>query len=583
MASHETNLKAVFTLVDQFSPALKNLQREMRVAGREMREGFSQLADMSKVAAGGIAALAAAGAGTWAATVSAADSAVQLKQMADQTGVAVETLQAWQAAAVDGGMDADEFAESLRDMNIELSDAATGGKDELAQLLQKVGIAARDASGQIKTADEVFLDFADAVAAQTDPAIQLRMAISAFGEDTGAKLLPILKQGSAAFRESEQAMRAAGTALTDDQIERMRAFRNQWNGLTKTLDTARISLLSSLAPAFGVLSDKLTEVFSKIQPVLESHMEEWAQRLGNWIESINWDAVISGIDALLAGGDRLEKEFGAVGTAINFVTSNLDTMIIAFLGVKGAVAAANITSAFASIGRGVWGVFKVLNPETFLTLLAQWGGGITKFVSGAWAALTFLGKAFLRAGPIGWILTALSVAAMVWEKWGDDITKVLTTVWDAVTGFFGQVADWIDDKVQSIEEAFDAFVQSLVNLLPDWLLKFLGGDDVKRIEVEATPAAFEPAKVFDAGRDEGPAPQESGGFFQIRQGTTEPAFVQQAAAPQAAELHGRVDVSFSNAPAGTRVTRQSSSQALGLETKITYAETSGRGTYAPAW
>ena len=127
MASHETNLKAVFTLVDQFSPALKNMQREMRIAGRDMREGFSQLADMSKVAAGGIAALAAAGAGTWAATVSAADSAVQLKQMADQTGVAVETLQAWQAAAVAGGMDADEFAESLRDMNIELSDAATGG------------------------------------------------------------------------------------------------------------------------------------------------------------------------------------------------------------------------------------------------------------------------------------------------------------------------------------------------------------------------------------------------------------------------------------------------------------------------
>ena len=581
MASHETNLKAVFTLVDQFSPALKNMQREMRVAGRQMREGFSQLADMAKVAAGGVAALSAVGAGTWAATVSAADSAVQLKQMADQTGVAVDKLQAWQAAAVAGGMDADEFAESLRDMNIELSDAATGGKDELAKLLQKVGIAARDASGNIKTADQVFLDFADAVAAQVDPAIQLRMAISAFGEDTGAKLLPILKQGSAAFRESEEAMRAAGTAITDEQIERMRAFRNQWNGLTKSLDTARISLLSNLAPAFSILSERLAEVFSRIVPVLDSHMEEWARDLGDWISSINWDAILSGVDALLSGGEKLEQEFGAVGAMINFVTGNLDKMVIAFLGFKTAVAAAKIGGAFASIGSGVIGVLKVMNPQTFLTLLAQWGSGITKFVSGAWAALTFLGKAFLKAGPIGWILTALSVASIVWSKWGDDIMKVLEQVWQAVSGFFGQIADWISEKVDGIEAAFDSFVQSLKDLVPDWLLKFLGGSDDKTIGIETSGAAFEAVRGAVFPQEE-PRQVRDTPFFETRS-SFEPTFLQQAAAPSPAEMYGRLDVRFAGAPEGMRLERANSSKSLTLNTSIDYDQGSGRSTYAPAW
>ena len=581
MASHETNLKAVFTLVDQFSPALKNMQREMRVAGRQMREGFSQLADMAKVAAGGVAALSAVGAGTWAATVSAADSAVQLKQMADQTGVAVDKLQAWQAAAVAGGMDADEFAESLRDMNIELSDAATGGKDELAKLLQKVGIAARDASGNIKTADQVFLDFADAVAAQVDPAIQLRMAISAFGEDTGAKLLPILKQGSAAFRESEEAMRAAGTAITDEQIERMRAFRNQWNGLTKSLDTARISLLSNLAPAFSILSERLAEVFSRIVPVLDSHMEEWARDLGDWISSINWDAILSGVDALLSGGEKLEQEFGAVGAMINFVTGNLDKMVIAFLGFKTAVAAAKIGGAFASIGSGVIGVLKVMNPQTFLTLLAQWGSGITKFVSGAWAALTFLGKAFLKAGPIGWILTALSVASIVWSKWGDDIMKVLEQVWQAVSGFFGQIADWISEKVDGIEAAFDSFVQSLKDLVPDWLLKFLGGSDDKTIGIETSGAAFEAVRGAVFPQEE-PRQVRDTPFSEPRS-SFEPTFLQQAAAPSPAEMYGRLDVRFAGAPEGMRLERANSSKSLTLNTSIDYDQGSGRSTYAPAW
>lgn len=114
MATHETNLKAVFTLVDRMSPALKQMQREMRVAGRNMRSGFESLAKGAGLAMTGLTALAGAGAGVWAATLSASETAVELKKMSDQTGVAVEKLQAWQTVAESAGMDSQEFAESLR-------------------------------------------------------------------------------------------------------------------------------------------------------------------------------------------------------------------------------------------------------------------------------------------------------------------------------------------------------------------------------------------------------------------------------------------------------------------------------------
>ena len=75
MATHETNLKAVFTLVDRMSPALKQMKREMRVAGREMRSGFETLAKGAGLAMTGLTALAGAGAGVWAATLSASETA----------------------------------------------------------------------------------------------------------------------------------------------------------------------------------------------------------------------------------------------------------------------------------------------------------------------------------------------------------------------------------------------------------------------------------------------------------------------------------------------------------------------------
>ena len=48
MARQETQLKAVLTLVDQVSPSLKGLKKEMRIASREMQKGISQIGDAAK-------------------------------------------------------------------------------------------------------------------------------------------------------------------------------------------------------------------------------------------------------------------------------------------------------------------------------------------------------------------------------------------------------------------------------------------------------------------------------------------------------------------------------------------------------
>lgn len=589
MATHETNLKAVFTLVDRMSPALKQMKREMRVAGREMRSGFETLAKGAGLAMTGLTALAGAGAGVWAATLSASETAVELKKMSDQTGVAVEQLQAWQTVAESAGMDSQEFAESLRDMNIELSDAATGGKDELAQLLKRVGIEARDASGHIKTADQVFLDFADAVARQKDEAIQLRMAISAFGEDTGAKLLPILRQGSAAFKDAEEAMKATGNALSDSDIARMQAFRAQWSSLTKAFDRVRISTMGELAPAFGLLTEKLQMVFEKLQPIISAKMDEWAKRLTAWLEHVDWDAFVSGIDALLAGGERLEKEFGMVGAAINFVTDNLGTMFKVIVGANAAFGALKIGSALWSITKGVAGVIKALDPKLVLTQLAKWGTGFMKFAQVAWGALAFLGKAFLKTGPIGWILTAISVASMVWQKWGDDIMAVLNSVTDAIMGFFDSIGDWITEKVDGLVSTFSSFTDSLAGVVPKWLMNLFSDDSPQKtisIDDKEDVARAIGAGDFYRNRDgvqgEGNRNAPSMDFYRTRGDFSNPRVVQVVTQPQFGEMRGRLDVNFANAPPGTRITR-STSDGMALNTSIRYAEGSGRGVNAPSW
>ena len=407
------------------------------------------------------------------------------------------------------------------------------------------------------------------MARQKDEAIQLRMAISAFGEDTGAKLLPILRQGSDAFRDAEAAMKSAGNALSDSDIARMQAFRAQWSSLTKAFDRVRISTMGELAPAFGLLTEKLQTVFEKLQPIISAKMDGWAKRLTAWLESVDWDAFVSGIDALLAGGERLEKEFGMVGTAINFVTDNLGTMFKVVVGLHAAFGAWKLGSAFWSITKGVAGVIKALDPKLVLSQLAKWGTGFMKFAQVAWGALAFLGKAFLKTGPIGWILTAISVASMVWQKWGDDIMSVLNSVTDAIMGFFDSIGDWITEKVDGLVSTFSSLTDSLAGVVPKWLMNLFEDDSTqKTITLDVKEDVKRAMGVTD--------------FYRTSGNFSDPRVVQVVTQPQLGEMRGRLDVNFANVQPGTRISR-ASSEGMALNTSIRYAEGSGRGVNAPRW
>ena len=555
MAVEETNLRAVVTLRDQMSPVLKSLQQKMRTASRDMRDGFSSISDAAKMAGAGIAAVAGAGAGVWYATTAAAETATQMDMMSRQTGVATERLQAWQATAIASGMEGQEFAEALRDMNIELSDAATGGKDELAQLLQKVGISARDAAGNIKTADQVFLDFADAVARQKYSAIQLRMAISAFGEDTGAKLLPMLQKGSQAFRESEAAMKAAGSAITQDQIDTLKAFRAEWESVKNQFSVASTSMLSTLAPALGALAEGLQAVIERIRPLLQERAEEWARGLATAIDRIPWESIADKISALVEGGEKLREEFGVVGSAVAFAFEHIGEVIGLYVA-----------------GKTLKGVFDLYQGITTL------GAGLGTLMK---AALPLVGK----ASPLFLIgSVVVSLATVIIKNW-DSISDRIKGSIDGVMATFNGFVESIRGIGKDIAEAFDA-------ITPDFLKK----RDAK-VELEETinvndRAPIATVKGLDqrlatVEYDEADAaalglPSEQTDFWSSALSLSKVPSMTKAQPVQEHRYSGAVEVSFKNAPANMSLNGMRSDRGLSVDTSIDHGNL-GVGPYAPAF
>lgn len=555
MAVEETNLRAVVTLRDQMSPVLKSLQQKMRTASRDMRDGFSSISDAAKMAGAGIAAVAGAGAGVWYATTAAAETATQMDMMSRQTGVATERLQAWQATAIASGMEGQEFAEALRDMNIELSDAATGGKDELAQLLQKVGISARDAAGNIKTADQVFLDFADAVARQKDSAIQLRMAISAFGEDTGAKLLPMLQKGSQAFRESEAAMKAAGSAITQDQIDTLKAFRAEWESVKNQFSVASTSMLSTLAPALGALAEGLQAVIERIRPLLQERAEEWARGLATAIDRIPWESIADKISALVEGGEKLREEFGVVGSAVAFAFEHIGEVIGLYVA-----------------GKTVKGVFDLYQRITTL------GAGLGTLMKAALPLVSKASPLFLIGSVV------VSLATVIIKNW-DSISDRIKGSIDGVMATFNGFVESIRGIGKGIAEAFDA-------ITPDFLKK----RDAK-VELEETINVNDRAPIATVKRldqrlatveyDEADAaalglPSEQTDFWSSALSLSKVPSMTKAQPVQEHRYSGAVEVSFKNAPANMSLNGVRSDRGLSVDTSIDHGNL-GVGPYAPAF
>lgn len=555
MATKDTNLRASITLRDEMSPVLQSLQKQMRVVSRDMRDGFASIGDAAKMAGAGIAAVAGAGAGVWYATTAAAETATQMDMMSRQTGVATERLQAWQATAIASGMEGEEFAEALRDMNIELSDAATGGKDELAQLLQRVGISARDAAGNIKTADQVFLDFADAVARQKDSAIQLRMAISAFGEDTGAKLLPMLQKGSKAFRESEEAMKAAGSAITQDQIDSLKDFRAEWESVKNQFSVASTSMLSTLAPALGALAEGLQGVLEQIRPLLQERAQEWAREFAQAVERIPWDDVADKISGLIEGGDRLREEFGVVGEAVAFAFEHIGEIIGIYV-----------------TGKTVKGVYDLY--QGIVTL----GSGLGTLMKAAIPLVSKASPLFLIGSVV------VSLATVIIKNW-DSITERVTGIINGLMETFNGFVESIRGIGKGIAEAFDA-------ITPDFMKK----RDAK-IELEETlhvdktePVAQVNGLAGHLGTmeyDEADAavlglPSEQTGLWESALTSADVGRMAKAPPAQEHKYSSTVSVEFQNAPAGTRLTGVKSERGLTVGAKINY-EKNGVGPYAPSF
>jgi len=322
--------------------------------GDQARKTSSDLSLIKNIAIGAVVAKgigmaadafmsAARAAGSYAANV--AQGVDAMNDLAQRTGIGVESLQALQMAAKLSGID--DVTGAVQKLGVEIGQAAESGKTEA---FTKLGLDFQQL--QAMAPEEQFKAIQAAIAALPTPAERAAAAVSVFGK-AGVELLPLMNQNLA---EVEERMRRLGAIVGDDQVEAI-------GGMNDALDMVK----ATFDGIIGQVDGNLAPVVESLANDLLAFVEEWNNigGEGGGIANTISNALLDVADYFAGIFDNAVAQFEGFSVTMETVGSIFET-------------AGNVFSAVGEVLRAVFNVFQLAGDAlaaalgTFLQYLGSY-------------------------------------------------------------------------------------------------------------------------------------------------------------------------------------------------------------------
>lgn len=258
----ERQLNVIVSAIDRLSKPAASMTKDLKAieaAGRAAADTLqTRMMVASTVVVGAFAAC----------TYAAAQYGDELAKTADKTGLAVEELAALRYAAEQSGVGFDQMRLGLSRMQRAAFDAAHGMKEQ-ADTFAMLGVSVQDASGGMRSGQEIFRDVAESLAAMSDPTAQAALAMRVFGR-SGAELLPLLKKGGAGIDELMQRAEALGLVMSEEAARDAERFNDAINDVKLSAKGVTVAIGEAM---FGTAeyAEKLAEAVGGVSTWIREH------------------------------------------------------------------------------------------------------------------------------------------------------------------------------------------------------------------------------------------------------------------------------------------------------------------------
>ncbi len=232
---------------------IKNL-KDLKTAAKTLGPAF---------AIGVTAAVGALGALVFQSITTAEETAKLSKQL----GVSTEALSTMSFAARISGSDVETLQKGMKRLSVQVLDAGRGLK-EAQDNFSALGLEVRDTNGDLKSAEQLFKESADAISLLPDGLEKAALAQKVFGK-AGAQLIPLLNEGSAGIEKLQQKARDLGLEIDTNTAEAAEQFIDNLETMKGAVTGLGNSIAKELLPGLTAMTTD-SETASSSALVLKS-------------------------------------------------------------------------------------------------------------------------------------------------------------------------------------------------------------------------------------------------------------------------------------------------------------------------
>jgi hypothetical protein len=296
---------------------VKELEKHASNLGQTMRTGMG-IAGAAAVGMG----VAVAG-GILKATQSFAEYGMEVGKVQRLTGESAQDASRLIFAAHETGIEYDTLtrAVSIFSKNMLIaSEQDAGFTNSLTtnqKVLESLGVAALDASGNIRPTKDLLMELSEVFAHMPDGAEKTGLAMQLFGR-SGAEMLPFLNKGKEGIAELNAEADKLGLTLSQKDVQAARDFTIANRELTEAIKGVEISVGKAAIPV-------LTELAKAFTQGLESgdNFVKFLKGAG-YLIAAEWVNAMSAIANVI--GSIFEKVINGIISGINYVSEKANSI-----------------------------------------------------------------------------------------------------------------------------------------------------------------------------------------------------------------------------------------------------------------
>ena len=281
---------------DQTGDEFKELGRDAQTSAKQVGDGFNTTAiNMSSVMnivsqIGNVIQSAIQGAINLGKKIAGIindyyDAVDEINTNSTKYGISTDTYQKW------------KYASEIIDVSAETMGAALGKLEKQIgkspEKFEELGISIYNASGQYRSAEDIFYDAVDALGRIDDETEADILANDLFGKSF-QELKPLIDAGTGSLKELGEQAEQRGAIMTPEELETMQRAKDALDGVRAQLAVALAPVIMALSPyieqiatwiAEKLASPKVQELLSKVGEAMGTILEGIAKLIQDAIES----------------------------------------------------------------------------------------------------------------------------------------------------------------------------------------------------------------------------------------------------------------------------------------------------------